>query len=119
MMNTLIKIYNGKFITPNKIISNGSILINGNKIIEVSEGNIEAPAAVHINANEKYIASGFIDIHVHGGGGYDFMDATETAFLKAAELHVQYGTTSITPTSLSSSKEELLQVLSLYESANL
>jgi N-acetylglucosamine-6-phosphate deacetylase len=118
MNNQLVKIYNGKIITPYKIISNGSILISGNKILEVSEGNIEAPHAQQIDADEKYIAPGFIDIHVHGGGGYDFMDATEAAFLKAAELHVQYGTTSITPTTLSSSKEELLQVLSLYESAN-
>ena len=118
MNNQYVKIYNGKIITPYKIISNGSILISNNKIIEVSEGNIEAPNALQIDADQKYIAPGFIDIHVHGGGGYDFMDATETAFLKAAELHVQYGTTSITPTTLSSSKEELLQVLSLYESAN-
>jgi N-acetylglucosamine-6-phosphate deacetylase len=118
-MNTQpVKIYNAKIITPYKIISNGSILINGDKIIEVNDRNIEAPDALQIDANENYVAPGFIDIHVHGGGGYDFMDATETAFLKAAELHVQYGTTSITPTTLSSSKEELLQVLSLYESAN-
>jgi N-acetylglucosamine-6-phosphate deacetylase len=119
MMSTQqVKIYNGKIITPHKIISNGSILISGDKIIDVREGSIEAPGALQIDADEKYIAPGFIDIHVHGGGGHDFMDATEIAFLKAAELHVQYGTTSMTPTTLSSSKEELLQVLSLYESAN-
>jgi len=119
MMSTQqVKIYNGKIITPHKIISNGSILISGDKITDIREGSIEAPGALQIDADEKYIAPGFIDIHVHGGGGHDFMDATEIAFLKAAELHVQYGTTSMTPTTLSSSKEELLQVLSLYESAN-
>jgi len=118
MKTQYVKIYNGKIITPYKINLNGSILINNDKIIEVSEGSIDAPNALQIDAHGKYIAPGFIDIHVHGGGGYDFMDATETAFLKAAELHVKYGTTSLTPTTLSSSKEELLQVLSLYESAN-
>jgi len=119
MMSTQqVKIYNGKIITTHKIISNGSILISGDKITDIREGSIEAPGALQIDADEKYIAPGFIDIHVHGGGGHDFMDATEIAFLKAAELHVQYGTTSMTPTTLSSSKEELLQVLSLYESAN-
>src|SRR3954454_3365909 len=104
-MSNQYKIYNGKIITPSKIFLNGSILINNNKIVEVSEGNIEAPNALQMDAKEKYIAPGFIDIHVHGGGGYDFMDATETAFLKASELHVKYGTTSLTPTTLSSSKE--------------
>lgn len=46
------------------------------------------------------------------------MDGTETAFLKIAETHAQYGTTSMLPTTLSSSNEELLQTLAVYEDAN-
>ena len=46
------------------------------------------------------------------------MDGSETAFLKIAELHSRYGTTSMLPTTLTSSKEELLQTLALYQSAN-
>ncbi len=72
---------------------------------------------MEINAQGKYIAPGFIDIHVHGGGGYDFMDATETAFLKIAELHAQHGTTAMLPTTLTSTKEVLLQTLDAFESA--
>src|ERR1700730_7016898 len=118
-MNTRpVNINNGKIITPRGIIPNGSILIIGNKIAEISHRNIEVPGALQIDADKKYIAAGFIDIHVHGGGDHDFMDGTETAFLRAAELHVQYGTTCMTPTTLSGSKEELLRVIAVYESAN-
>ena len=74
--------------------------------------------AIEIDAEGKYVAPGFIDIHVHGGGGYDFMDATETAFLKIAETHARYGTTAMLPTTLTSTKELLLQTLDAYERAN-
>jgi N-acetylglucosamine-6-phosphate deacetylase len=112
-----IKIYNGKIITPFKIIEAGCVLITGDTITEVSEKNIEISDAIEIDANEKYVAPGFIDIHVHGGGGYDFMDATETAFLAIAETHARYGTTAMLPTTLTSEKELLLQTLDAFERA--
>jgi N-acetylglucosamine-6-phosphate deacetylase len=118
MVQQKIKIVNGKIIAPYRIIPGGTVLITGNTITAVSESNIEVADAIEIDANGKYIAPGFIDIHVHGGGGHDFMDGDETAFLKIAELHAQYGTTAMLPTTLSGSKEELLQTLSAYEGAN-
>ena len=113
-----IKIFNGKIITPDKIIDGGSILIKSNIIAAVSNGNIDVADAIEIDAQGKYISPGFIDIHVHGGGGYDFMDGNETAFLKIAETHAKYGTTSMLPTSLTSTKEEILRILGVYEGAN-
>jgi N-acetylglucosamine-6-phosphate deacetylase len=113
-----LKIFNGKIITPHRIIPKGTILITGNTITAVEENDIEVEGAVEINAKGKYVAPGFIDIHVHGGGGHDFMDGTETAFLKIAETHARYGTTAMLPTTLSSSHEELLQTLAIYEDAN-
>ncbi len=110
-----IKIYNGKIITPFKIIENGCVLIIGDTITEVSEKNIEISGAIEIDAKGKYVAPGFIDIHVHGGGGCDFMDATETAFLTIAETHARHGTTAMLPTTLTSTKELLLQTLDAFE----
>src|SRR5262245_29225919 len=117
-MDRRLKIYNGRVLTPGRIIPNGTVAIIGETIIEVSEGNIDLPAAVEINAHGKYISPGFIDIHVHGGGGYDFMDGTEEAFLEIAKLHAMYGTTSVLPTTLTSGKQKLLQVLAAYKEAN-
>ena len=113
-----IKIFNGRIITPFRIIENGTIIISGSKIIEVCEGNIEVPDAVEIDAKGNYISPGFIDIHVHGGGGHDFMDGTVNAFLKIAETHARYGTTSMLPTTLTAEKEELFKTLELYKQAN-
>jgi N-acetylglucosamine-6-phosphate deacetylase len=118
MLNQQIKIFNGRIITPYRIIPQGSVLISGDTITAVSEGNIVAADAMEIDAKGKYVAPGFIDIHVHGGGGHDFMDGSEAAFLKIAETHVRYGTTSMLPTTLTSEKEGLLETLSIYEQAN-
>jgi len=113
-----LKITNGTIITPYRYIRNGTILVENGKIIAVKEGDADFPDAVLIDAGGKYIAPGFIDIHIHGGGGYDFMDGTEEAFLKIAELHARYGTTAMVPTTLTSEKEDLLKTLDIYESAN-
>ncbi|WP_276359282.1 N-acetylglucosamine-6-phosphate deacetylase [Daejeonella sp. H1SJ63] len=113
-----LKIYNGKILTPYRMIPQGTVLISDGIITEVKEGNIDVSDAIEIDAKGNYISPGFIDIHVHGGGGHDFMDGSETAFLKAAEIHAQYGTTSMSPTTLTSEKEDLLKTLELYERAD-
>lgn len=113
-----IKIYNGKVITSCRTIPEGCILIDGGVITQVAEGNTDFPGSIEIDARGNYISPGFIDIHVHGGGGCDFMDGTEEAFLKIAETHAQHGTTAMLPTTLTSDKENLIQTLELYERAN-
>lgn len=117
-MEQKLKIFNGRILTPYRTIENGTVVVTGNKITAVSEGNIEVQNAEEIDAKGQYIAPGFIDIHVHGGGGHDFMDGTVNAFLKIAEIHAQYGTTSMLPTTLTSEKEELFKTFDIYRQAN-
>lgn len=62
-----------------------------------------------------YVSAGFIDIHVHGGGGHDFMDGTPEAYHGASALHLRHGTTAMVPTTLAASKEELLRSFSVFE----
>ena len=113
-----LKIYNGKIITACRIIPEGSVLIDGEIITSVSGGNPDFPGAIEVDAKGDYISPGFIDIHVHGGGGHDFMDGTEEAFLEIAKTHAGYGTTSMLATTLTSDKEGLLNTLDVYEKAN-
>jgi N-acetylglucosamine-6-phosphate deacetylase len=113
-----LKIYNGQIITPFKIIKGGTILVTNGTITAVSEHHIDAPGAIEIDARGKYIAPGFIDIHIHGGGGHDFMDNTVEAFLAIADIHAKHGTTAMFPTTLTSSKEDLLKTLKVYEIAD-
>jgi len=114
----MIKIINGKIITPHSILSKGTLLIENGIIKKISEGEIEVADAVVVDAAGCYVSPGFIDIHVHGGGGADFMDGRVESFLCIAETHLKYGTTAMVPTTLTSTKEQLLQTLMVYEQAN-
>lgn len=113
-----LKISNGKIITSDRIIPQGVVLVKNGIIEAIEEGEVEVAEALEINAQGHYISPGFIDIHVHGGGGHDFMDGTEEAFLEIAKAHVRYGTTAMFPTTLTSEKKDLLHTLDLYEQAS-
>jgi N-acetylglucosamine-6-phosphate deacetylase len=113
-----IKITNGKIILRDSIIPSGTLLVEEGKIIAVTAGDAEFADARVIDAQGQYIAPGFIDIHVHGGGDHDFMDGTEEAFLKVAEMHAAHGTTSIMPTTLTADRKGILNTLEVYEKAH-
>ncbi|HVU99342.1 MAG TPA: N-acetylglucosamine-6-phosphate deacetylase [Puia sp.] len=123
-----IKIVNGTLITPDRVLPNGAILLSDGLIVAIEETPVESPATnasatntpatnatTIIDAKGCFVAPGFIDLHVHGGGGHDFMDGTEEAFLAIAQLHARHGTTAMTPTTLSAGKQQLLATLETYE----
>lgn len=113
-----LKLYNGRIITPRGILNGGCVIVANGVIEAISETDIHLENATEINAEGNYIAPGFIDMHVHGGGGSDFMDNTVDAFLRISNTHAAYGTTAMMPTTLSCGREELLKTLSVYEEAN-
>ena len=112
-----IKIFNGRIITPFRIIENGTLLIEGKQIASVSKGDIDFHGAKLIDAQNNFVSPGFIDIHTHGGGGHDFMDGTIEAFLGAAYTHSQHGTTAMVPTTLTAETADLLHTFSVYSQA--
>ena len=99
----LTQIINGKIHTPQGWLKNGSVIICDNKILEVSNCDLAVVGAKIVDARGMYIVPGGVEIHVHGGGGRDFMEGTEDAFRTAVDAHMQHGTTSIFPTLSSSS----------------
>ena len=113
-----LKIFNGRIITPYRIIPNGTLVVTGETITAIVEDDIDVPGATEIDADGNYISPGFIDIHVHGGGGHDFMDCEETPFIKIAETHPRHGTTAMVPTTLSCERDELITTLELYKTAD-
>ncbi len=88
------------------------------RITQLSEGILDTPDLPEIDARGQYVSSGFIDLHVHGGGGHDFMDGTVEAFLAVARTHARFGTTALMPTTLTSSPEALLGTLATYREAD-
>ena len=114
MARTLL--FNGKVITPYRIIRNGSLLIEGGKIAGIFQGRPEISDCRAIDAKGLYISPGFIDIHTHGAGGHDFMDGTVEAYIGAAMEHARHGTTALVPTTVASTTESLKETFETYKS---
>lgn len=117
-MDEFLKIVNAKIITPQRIVNEGTVVIKNGLIESVGSKNIAVEGAAEIDAAGLYLSPGFIDLHIHGGGGADFMDGTDEAFLTIAETHARYGTTALYPTTLTSEKKDLLETLEIFERAN-
>lgn len=93
-----IWIGNGKIVLPDRVEDQGSLLIDGGKIAAV---NAPCPRdAERVDAAGGYILAGFVDLHVHGGGDWDFMDGAPEAFPKVARAHCAHGTTALCPTTM-------------------
>jgi N-acetylglucosamine-6-phosphate deacetylase len=114
-MKTLI--VNGKIITAEGILNHASLLIENGLIKEIVKSSSSITGAIRYDAGGNYVSPGFIDLHLHGGGGFDFMDGTAGAFREVAKTHIDHGTTSMLPTTLTSTKENLHAVLDTYTEA--
>ncbi len=112
-----ILIFNAKILTPYRLIDNGSILVEKGKIVHFGQGRLPVSECIAVDAKGYYVSPGFIDIHTHGGGGYDFMDGTVEAYLGAARKHACHGTTAMVPTTLTSSLENLRETFEVYKQA--
>lgn len=95
MKSKFIKLVNGQIITPTGILKNHSLIAAGGKIVEITDRETEIAGAKVIDAKGNYIAPGCVDIHLHGGGGHDFLEATPEAFYSIARAHARHGMTAI------------------------
>ena len=106
----MIWIGNGRVVLPDEIAENGSVLIRDGRIEEI---NAPCPEGVEtVDAGGGYILPGFIDIHLHGGGGTDFMDAEPESTGIVARAHCQHGTTAMVATTMTCADEHLEQAIS-------
>ena len=107
----LTQIINGHILTPQGWMKDGSVLISDGKILEITNSDLAVIGATMVDARGMYIVPGFVAMHVHGGGGSDFTEATPEAFRTAAKAHLAHGATTIFPTLSSSSFETLGQAV--------
>lgn len=106
-------IQGGKVIFPDSVKESDILIKDG--IIECTDYCGEIPEGAEIiDAHNMYVAPGFVEIHIHGGGGYDFMDCTAEAFEKISEIHQSHGITSMLPTAVSCGADDLTELFDLY-----
>jgi len=109
MSSLLIK--NANVVLPNEVKLTNALIEDG-RICSI--GNT-GKAEKEININGDYLLAGFVDIHVHGGGGADFMDATPEAFETAVKSHLKHGTTTLIPTAMTATENDLTDFLNAFK----
>ncbi|MDD4710867.1 MAG: N-acetylglucosamine-6-phosphate deacetylase [Eubacteriales bacterium] len=91
------------------------LLVENGLIAALSESAFDCD--ITVDAAGATLCPGLIDLHVHGGGGYDFMDATTETVIGAAQAHLMGGTTTLLPTTVCSSDDEVHQLALALSSA--
>jgi len=120
-------IVNGKLIMRDKVIQ-GHVIIFNTKIIDIIDNDNYIKykkefkekykkVILEIDAKGKYVSPGFIDIHIHGSGGYDTMDATQEALRVISTTIVANGVTAYLPTTMTMDIDNIYRALDVVREA--
>jgi N-acetylglucosamine-6-phosphate deacetylase len=112
---------NRRLFTGGTVVLADRLLPDG--VVEVMDGRITGigpESAVRPERDDEiillhggFLVPGFVDLHVHGGAGADFMDGTAEAFRTVCRAHARHGTTSLLPTTTVARHEQHLAFLDL------
>lgn len=113
-MSNKIAIKNVKTVFPDGVKENLTVLCEDGVITDILPcGQIDGYTVIDGEGN--YLSPGFIDAHLHGGGGSDFMDEEDDAYNNIIGAHLVHGTTSFMPTTLASDTDSLINAVKRYE----
>ena len=83
----------GRVVTPARIVAPGWVHVDGDRVVDVGEG--DPPRAADLALPGATLAPGFVDTHVHGGGGASFDGGDPEASAAAVRAHLAHGTTTM------------------------
>lgn len=114
-------IRHARIVTENGIIKDGTVVLGNGKIDYVGtdehfctlEDYKNIPV---IDFSGDWLLPGFVDIHVHGGAGHDFMEADEIGLQQITRFHGQHGTTAMLATTVTAPKVAIDRVLDTVKS---
>jgi N-acetylglucosamine-6-phosphate deacetylase len=99
--------------TPLDLIEQPLVLVDGQTIVEVAPRRSRpAPQGIHlVDYGEAILAPGFVDIHIHGGGGHDVMEPDAAALPAIQRTLARHGVTSYLPTTVTAPLDATLASL--------
>lgn len=109
----MLVIINGRVIGPRSVLEQHCVVVEGGKITQVAPtAQVLWPESTQvIDAQEGFVAPGFVDMHVHGAMGRDTMEASVEALAQIAKFHATGGTTALTPTTVTGTTERISAAL--------
>jgi N-acetylglucosamine-6-phosphate deacetylase len=83
-------------VTPEGVLSPGWIRLTGNLIDAIGAGHATDLGGLLVtDLDGHWVLPGFVDMHVHGGGGTSFTEGPAGDARRAAEFHRGHGSTTI------------------------
>jgi N-acetylglucosamine-6-phosphate deacetylase len=106
-----VLITNVQVVQPGTTLIGGWILLRGGIIHSLGGPGQPLPGVkpetVRVDGGSGYVVPGFIDLHVHGGQGWDFMYTHQEGLEAITRFHATHGTTRMLATSLTASRKQL------------
>ncbi|MCI0421431.1 MAG: N-acetylglucosamine-6-phosphate deacetylase [Acidobacteria bacterium] len=107
-------IFTKEVITPETVVPQGVVLVEGNKILEVGTRfsvNFNSSEFETLHFEQKTLVPGFIDVHIHGGRGRDVMEGTREAIEVVSRHLAVHGTTAYLATTVTASPIATIQAV--------
>jgi N-acetylglucosamine-6-phosphate deacetylase len=102
---------NARLILPDRIAVGHLRIADGKIAALLAHDSVLPPEPLEIDLGGRFLAPGFIDLHIHGAMLHDTMEATPEAFAAITRHHLRGGTTSLALTTITATTEEILTVL--------
>ena len=106
-------LYAARALTPSEMIENAALVIEDGRISAVGRrADVKIPAGAKVrDAAPWTVVPGFVDVHIHGAGGHDVMEADEAALTAVASTVARAGTTSLLATTVTASTDQTCRSL--------
>ncbi len=110
MKSSAFAIVNVDIITPFRVIEHGSVLVDGKRIVAIGTSEeVDIPASVRrMDFEGMMLTPGFVDVLVHGGGGYGFADMKYEAMEQISSFFFKHGTTGMLAALYSKPEREMV-----------
>jgi len=103
---------NARIVAPTVTYERGWLLVRDGKITAYAPYNAPAIDDVNIiNSEGLTLLPGFIDVHAHGGNGFDVMDGASESLVGIAQYYARSGVTSFLPTTWTDTRENTVKAL--------
>jgi N-acetylglucosamine-6-phosphate deacetylase len=98
---------NARIVLPDGVVESGALRVDGDRIIEVADG--PAPGDTTVELAGEWLVPGFVDTHVHGGGGESFQSGDPAAVRRAVAHHLSHGSTTVVASLVTRPVDEMVE----------
>ncbi|MBW3601444.1 MAG: N-acetylglucosamine-6-phosphate deacetylase [Actinobacteria bacterium] len=98
---------NARVVVDDRIVEPGHVVVAAGRILSAGAGEPPGAGAERVDLARAWLLPGFVDPHVHGGGGGDFTRADPASHAQAAAFHARHGTTSLVASTVSAVPDRL------------